>query len=197
MFSKILLVAAMSVGVAACVGDVPDDNGGGGGSGSGSDTSNAGGTSTGAQLAKKSYDDNVYPIVSATCGGCHGGGGTNPTFVGADKNSAYTAIVDYSQLVGSWTPETAGVLNGPGDPGALWRPRLHPDGERRDLGVALARVDVARHRRWHHHAAGRRDPGRGVDSPHQGLPGLHVAGGVHRPAGREQDGEPAERRRQL
>ncbi len=104
MFSRILLVAAMTMGAAACVGDVDD------GSGNGDNTNpnpNPNGNTDKAAAAKKEYEDKVYPLVDAKCGGCHKA--TRPAFVGATKDNSYNAVVGFQQVVGSWTPESAGI----------------------------------------------------------------------------------------
>lgn len=110
MFSRILLVAAMTVGAAACVGD-PDM--GGGDAGTNPNPNPNGDTSSGAVAAKKAFEDNVYPIIQVTCGGCHGAAATSPVFVGASKAEAYNQAVGYQQVVGSWTTDTAGIYKIP------------------------------------------------------------------------------------
>ena len=102
MFSRILLVAAMTMGAAACVGDVAEP-----GDTQDNPNPNPNGNTEKAQAAKKEYEDKVYPIVTAKCGGCHQT--TNPAFVGATKDASYAAVVGYQQLVGVWTPESAGI----------------------------------------------------------------------------------------
>ncbi|MEZ4358871.1 MAG: hypothetical protein R3B48_01735 [Kofleriaceae bacterium] len=100
----------MTLGAAACVGDVPD------GVDTNPNPNPKGDGSTEAQLAKKSYDDNVYSIVSSNCGGCHNAAlatPTNPAFVGESKETGYNQIVGFSQLIGTWTNESAGVYSIP------------------------------------------------------------------------------------
>lgn len=110
MFSRILLVAAMAVGAAACVGD-PDT--GSGDPGTNPNPNPNGDNSTGAQAAKKAFEDTVYPIVSTTCGGCHGAANISPVFVGPSKAESYNYAVGYQQVVGSWTNDTAGIYKVP------------------------------------------------------------------------------------
>lgn len=107
MFSRILLVVAMSMGAAACVGDVDD-------SGNGTQDNpnpNPNGNTDKAQAAKKDYEDNVYPLADAKCGGCHKT--TRPAFVGSTKDNSYAAVVGFQQAVGVWTPESAGLYTIP------------------------------------------------------------------------------------
>jgi predicted metal-binding protein len=107
MFSRILFVAAVSMGAAACVGDVAEP--GTGGTGSDSNTNNT--NSTAGQLAKKSFEDTVYPVISTTCGGCHQT--QNPAFVAGTKDASYAQAVDFSQVVGNWTTDSAGIYKVP------------------------------------------------------------------------------------
>lgn len=104
MFSRFLLVAAMTMGAAACVGDVADPGE--------NPNPNPNGNTPGAQNAQKLYEDNVYPIVQSNCGGCHGGA-TNPNFVGASKDTAYNQVIGFVQLTGSFTKESAGIYKVP------------------------------------------------------------------------------------
>jgi hypothetical protein len=104
MSSRILLVAAMTLGAAACVGDVEDPN-------PANPNPNPNGETPSALAAKKMYEDNVYPIVQAACGDCHGT--QAPAFVSATKDTAYNQIVGFVQLTGSWTNDTAGVYKVP------------------------------------------------------------------------------------
>ena len=104
MFSRILLVAAMTLGAAACVGDVEEP-------GTNNPNPNPNGETPGAQNAKKMYEDNVYPIVQGACGACHGT--QNPAFVSATKDTAYNQVVGFVQLTGTWTKESAGIYKVP------------------------------------------------------------------------------------
>ena len=52
----------MTMGAAACVGDVADPGE--------NPNPNPNGNTPGAQNAQKLYEDNVFPIVQANCGGC-------------------------------------------------------------------------------------------------------------------------------
>lgn len=107
MFSKILLVAAMSIGAAACVGDVDS----GTPENPENPNPNPNGNTEKAAAAKKEYEDKVYPIVEAKCGGCHKG--TLPTFIGTTKDNSYAAVTGFTSVIGSWTPDSAGISNIP------------------------------------------------------------------------------------
>jgi hypothetical protein len=109
MISKILFVAAMTMGAGACVGDIPTDPGS---SDTNPNPNPNGNDTTAAQLAKKSYEDNVYPIVSANCGGCHAAA-QSPVFVGTSKDTAYNQATGFNQIIGTWTIESAGIYKVP------------------------------------------------------------------------------------
>jgi hypothetical protein len=106
MFSRILLVAAMTMGAAACVGPVegPSDPDGNPNPGP-----NPGGDA--AQKAKAAYENEVLAVATAKCGGCHVS--QSPVFITAEKSEAYNAIVGWSQLIGTWTPESSGLYTIP------------------------------------------------------------------------------------
>lgn len=105
MFSRILLVAAMTLSAAACVGDIPEDGG------NTNPNPNPNGDTNAAQAAKKAYEDKVFPIVQGSCGGCHGT--QNPAFIAASKDTAYNQVVGFVQLTGNWTKESAGIYKVP------------------------------------------------------------------------------------
>jgi hypothetical protein len=107
-----LLAAIASIGLVGCVGELDDGNMGKG-VGSGTNPN-----PTPNSMAKKMFEQNVYPIVhnpgsSATsdCSGCHMAGGAAPTaFVATDLADAYATATSFGSVVGNFTPTTAGIL---------------------------------------------------------------------------------------
>lgn len=108
---NILLAVVAAAGLVGCVGGIdtpstpstppPDGTGGG--------IANP----TAAADARKAFDGNVYPIISAKCVSCHSASGPvgNITgFVGTDATSAYTTAVGYQALVGDRTPTGSPIL---------------------------------------------------------------------------------------
>ncbi len=103
------LIAAL--GLVGCVGglesagpttDDPDPQGPGGG-----------GTGDAAVQAKKLYEDNVHPVMSSLCIGCHNSAGPSGNvtgFVSTDLSNAYATAVGYQAVVGTWTPDGAPIL---------------------------------------------------------------------------------------
>jgi hypothetical protein len=119
---RTLFALIASVGLVGCVGDVTppilDD-------GSGTpDTDNPAGNDLAP--AKKLYEDNVYPIMTAKCSGgaCHGEGGAGGSitkFVAMDKARGWEVATNYTALVGGYTP-AAPILTKvePGHQGATY-----------------------------------------------------------------------------
>ncbi len=108
MFSRILFVAAMVMGAAACVGDVDDGTGGG------PDTNPnppPNGNSEAAKKAQAAYENEVFPIAQAKCGSCHVS--QSPGFVGADKATAYNQAIGWSQITGAYTAASSGLATIP------------------------------------------------------------------------------------
>jgi len=123
---NILFTALLAAGLAGCVGGIDSptgtDNGPGSNTGSntGSDTgsntgSNDPGTPTGdaGKASKKLFDDNVYPIISAKCGGCHGANlqPNAPAFVATDATKGYSMAASSGALVGNLTASGAPILS--------------------------------------------------------------------------------------
>jgi len=80
-----------------------------------------------ANEARKQFEDNVFPVISAKCGGggCHSLDGANATkFVGSSKTDAYITAVGYQALIGDWTPAGAPILTkvAPGHSGQTYTP---------------------------------------------------------------------------
>lgn len=99
------LLAAFAAG--GCVGGItggnddtpPGDDGGG------DDTPPAG-------VAKKMFEDNVYPILATKCSsGCHlaDGTATSTSFVGTSKATSYNTVIGYTSVVGNFTLEGAPI----------------------------------------------------------------------------------------
>jgi hypothetical protein len=108
MFSRILLVAAMTLSAAACVGDVEDP-------GNDAPNPNPNGNTPAAKNAQKEYEDKVFPIVQGTCGGCHANA-SNPLFVGSSKTTAYNQMIGFTQVTGAFTTDSAGIYKAPAIP---------------------------------------------------------------------------------
>lgn len=113
----VLLSAIASMGLVGCVGQLdtgtmPDDNDVGSGSGTNPNPNPDG-------VARKMYEDNVYPILSATTGasscaaaGCHMIGNTpaSTQFVAQTKAEGWATITSFTSVVGAFTPSTAAIL---------------------------------------------------------------------------------------
>ncbi len=108
---RISLALIASLGLVGCVGGLesagptadPDPDGTGGG------TVNE----DAAAQAKRLYEENVHPIATGMCLGCHNSAGpvNNVTgFVSADLQNAYATAVGYQAVVGTWTPDGAPIL---------------------------------------------------------------------------------------
>ena len=104
---NILLAVVAAAGLMGCVGGIdmpstpPEQGVGGGGSGSA------------AVAARKSFDDNVYAIISGKCVGCHSSSGPvgNITgFVAPSATDGYVTATGYQALIGDWTPTGAPIL---------------------------------------------------------------------------------------
>jgi hypothetical protein len=105
---NILLAVVAAAGLVGCVGGIdtpptspPPEGVGGGGSGSA------------AVAARKSFDDNVYAIISGKCVGCHSAAGPvgNITgFVAPQASDGYVTATGYQALIGNWTPDGAPIL---------------------------------------------------------------------------------------
>jgi len=105
-----LLAVVAAVGLVGCVGGIdmpntpstPPPDGVGGGA-----------TGPAAAEARKLFEDNVYPIVSAKCIGCHssaGAVGNVTAFVAPALADSYVTAVGYQAVVGDWTPTGAPLL---------------------------------------------------------------------------------------
>lgn len=114
----VLLAAIASVGLVGCVGELDTGNpGGSGGSGSGVGSGTNPNPVGSGSMAKKMFEDNVYPIIhnpgqASDCSSCHSvAGATNPTaFVATDVADAYATATSFQSVVGNFTPTTAGIL---------------------------------------------------------------------------------------
>lgn len=106
-----LLAAVAVMAMGGCVGTLEPTPPGGG--------SNPGAPDGGTQQtnsAKPLFDNNVYPIIKATCSGCHSASGPvgNVTgFVAADASQGYATITGYTSVVGNFTTTSAGILGMP------------------------------------------------------------------------------------
>jgi hypothetical protein len=113
---SVLLAVVASLSLVGCVGQLDD-------MGSGTPTTPVGGGTnpnpTPNSMAKKMFDDNVYPIISdktATSGcamsGCHmvGNNPGSTQFVAATATDGYGTATSYQALVGNFTPASAGIL---------------------------------------------------------------------------------------
>ena len=108
---NILLAVVAAAGLVGCVGGIetptqpstPPPDGVGGGTTNGA----------AAAEARKSFDDNVYPVISAKCAACHSSSGPlgNITgFVATNAADGYTTAAGYQALVGDRTPTGAPIL---------------------------------------------------------------------------------------
>jgi hypothetical protein len=87
-------VAAAGLGLAACGGS--DDNNNGGGSGKP--------TACTPTTTTVKFSTDVHPILTTSCGTCHGDAGTLPKFGSADLATSYGAVkpeVDTANAAGS------------------------------------------------------------------------------------------------
>jgi len=117
MRSVLLATVIASMGLVGCVGQL-DDMGG---------TTQppgpvGGGTNpnpTPNSMAKKMFDDNVYPIISSktavsgcAMAGCHmvGNNPGSTQFLAATAADGYATATSYQALVGNFTPASAGIL---------------------------------------------------------------------------------------
>jgi len=105
---RTFLALIASLELVGCVGGIetptqdPDPGGTGGG-----------GTGDAAVQAKKLFEDNVHPILAATCIGCHnktGPQGNVTGFVSANLQDAYATTTGYQAVIGDWTPTGAPIL---------------------------------------------------------------------------------------
>lgn len=108
---KTFFALIASLGLVGCVGGLeptgptadPEEEGPGGGTVDGD----------AAAQAKKLYEDNVHPVATRLCIGCHnaaGPAGNVTGFVSSDLTNAYATAVGYQAVVGNWTPEGAPIL---------------------------------------------------------------------------------------
>jgi hypothetical protein len=64
--------------------------------------------------AQQMFEEDVFPVLAASCGGCHTAvGGTLLGFPIADATTTYAQLVTTRDLVGDFTPETARILQLP------------------------------------------------------------------------------------
>ena len=119
-------VLALSIGLAitlaACAGEISDDDSGAGGSGSDTGPIVGGGGGGGSATARDYYNANVDPIVRNKCGssGCHSAttpgvnapGYVNVTTPTQDNTAAWNTITGMTSVVGAFTA-TAPLLSIP------------------------------------------------------------------------------------
>lgn len=111
---RTLLALIATVGLVGCVGDVDSmDPAGEDPVNPPQDTNNPAGGDLAA--AKKLFDDNVYPIINASCGAaaCHaqnGTGGTVTKFVATNAADGHKVATEYTALVGNFTASAAPIL---------------------------------------------------------------------------------------
>ncbi len=101
----LLFTLGLLAGAPGCVGtltpvddDEAGDDGGGGGGGS---------------VARQMFDEDVVPLLQATCSACHAGTGgvVAPKFLGtAGATGYYAAVVASPTLVGGFNPTAASLL---------------------------------------------------------------------------------------
>lgn len=109
---RISLALIASLGLVGCVGGLestggPTDNPDPGGTGGGTVDEDA------AAQAKRLFEENVHPIATRQCIGCHSSTGpvNNVTgFVSSNLQDAYATAVGYQAVVGTWTPDGAPIL---------------------------------------------------------------------------------------
>jgi hypothetical protein len=110
---RAVLALSLALGLAACAGEISDDDST---IGTGSDTGPpvGGGGGGGSATARVFFNANVYPIVAGACGasGCHSSttpgvnapGYVNPTTPTQDTSAAWTTITGMASVVGAFTP---------------------------------------------------------------------------------------------
>lgn len=104
--TRTLLLAAVVLPLAACVGTLEPVDPGGGGDDSGDDTTGG--------VARSMFDSDVSPMLGTMCAGCHvGAAGTAPLkFLGTGAAAGYyDAITSQLGVVGNWVPANAQLLN--------------------------------------------------------------------------------------
>lgn len=112
---RALLAAIASMGLIGCVGELDTTGTGGGGGtggGTGDGTGGGGGGSTTSE-AKRMYDEDVFPIMTAKCVACHaaaGPVGNLSGFVAPSVSTAHATIIGFTSVVGSYAPTAAPVL---------------------------------------------------------------------------------------
>ena len=110
---RTLLALIASATLVGCVGDVDDMGPGAQPINPPQDTNNpAGGDLT---VAKKKFDDNVYPLLNMKCSGgaCHsqaGTGGSVTKFVATNAADGHKVATEFTALVGNFTSTAAPVL---------------------------------------------------------------------------------------
>ena len=100
---NVLLAAMATMGLVGCVGGIND-------MGTGDDT-NPPPTS---RTARQMFDQDVYTVLKADCGGCHTATATPLTdktyFVGATADIGYDTATKYTALVSDFSPSDAPIL---------------------------------------------------------------------------------------
>jgi hypothetical protein len=103
---RTFLAVIASLGLVACVGGIEQPT----------DTQDPppGGVGDGGDAnAKQLFEDNVYPIISNLCVGCHnstGPSGNVTGFVSTSLDNAYVTTTGYQAVVGNWTPDGAPII---------------------------------------------------------------------------------------
>ena len=100
---NVLLAAMATMGLVGCVGGIND-------MGTGDDTM----PPPAARTARQMFDQDVYTVLKADCGGCHTATATPLTdktyFVGATADIGYDTATKYTALVSDFSPSDAPIL---------------------------------------------------------------------------------------
>lgn len=118
---EVLLAAITSLSLVGCVGDLSTGGTTGGNDDDDGDTTDPGQNPNPNGVAKKQFEETVYPIISqdwlTSMSGCAGAGchelGNTPTatqFVAPTVDEGWITITGFTAVVGSFTPTTAGIL---------------------------------------------------------------------------------------
>ena len=101
------IAAVICVSLTACLGDIPPDFGGGGDA-----------------TARDLFDATVYPVLHASCGGCHTTRTDISQFVDPDPANGYARVIGYPAVVGDFVPADAALLTklAGGHQGVLYSP---------------------------------------------------------------------------